>query len=351
MGYFKLIFLFLLFPGIVHASFDGGGDLVFAEFGNLSITDSVSLGDISQTTIFYISPYGKLKLKNYTIYGSLIISENGISFIDRLYGAVDLPNVEITLGKQYFNTGYGRIFKINNLMWSMYSPLNIYKSGGRTGISFMYYFNTNFLNIRGGMFLNPLSSSYKSFSENTYAIEEEINIDRYGFKTGQFYNFRNGRMKYLFSFSFNADIFCGLNAEFQTFSNVLEKDSFSYRGSISADYTIPLGNGFYIDAEYLYKKDRNLSVFSYIPIASFNDRETNSILAFQASYPFNLIFKSSIFGLYNTDARNYYIGGDLTVGKQIFHTDIVLGYNKYVREASLLKKADLSGGLMFRLSL
>ncbi|NIA23350.1 MAG: hypothetical protein GWP03_04230, partial [Proteobacteria bacterium] len=139
--------------------------------------------------------------------------------------------------------------------------------------------------------------------------------------------------------------------EFQTFSNVLEKDSFSYRGSISADYTIPLGNGFYIDAEYLYKKDRNLSVFSYIPIASFNDRETNSILAFQASYPFNLIFKSSIFGLYNTDARNYYIGGDLTVGKQIFHTDIVLGYNKYVREASLLKKADLSGGLMFRLSL
>ena len=350
MVYFRLMFLLLFVPGIISASFSGGGDMILAEFGNLDIKDTVSIGDISQINICYGSIYGKFNLNKYTIYGKFNITPRNNMYVERLYGAVDIDNFEITIGKQYFNTGYGRIFKINNLMGSIYSPLNIYELSGKTGISFMYYSDNNYFNMRGGMFLRQAILLLSKFSYNTYAIEEEINIDRYGFKTGQFYNFRNGEAKYLFSFSLNADLFCGFNVEFQTFSNALEIDSFDYKGSISADYTIPIGNGVYIDAEYLYKKDKYSGTFSNTAVTSFYDRG-NSILAFQASYPFNLTFKSSVFGLYNIDEGNYYIGGNLSIGKQIFYTDIILAYNKYTESMFLPYKGRLSGGLMFRLSL
>lgn len=358
--YFKILFLFLLIPVILNASFTGGGEVLFMTTGNLYINPLTSISDVIQIDLFKASFYGKYNIKNYTIFGKLYAEPDNWSthlsiHIDRLYGAVGFGNTEITFGKQYFNTGYGRIFKINNMMGNVYSPLNLTELTGKTGISFMSYTGNNLFNIRGGTFINVSTPPYfnnivvSRFSGNTYVLEEELNLDKYGIKLGQFYKFKNIDKKYLFSLSFNADLICGFNAEFQTFSNAMQIDSFSYRYSVSVDYTIPVGNGIYADLEYLYKKDSLLHVFSSDINSEFRDYG-NKIFAIQVSYPFNLLLKSSVFGMYNASLKNYYTGGVLTIGKQIFNTDFVVTYKDYSALYNF-QESYISVGFIFRLTL
>ena len=117
------------------------------------------------------------------------------------------------------------------------------------------------------------------------------------------------------------DWILGLNGEIQTYANRLDYDSLDYMCSAMVDYTMSIGNGIYTDIEFLYKSDTNYLLFHFPQIEN-----GNYMLASEISYPFNLSYTGGVFSLYNISDRSILTSVILKMGKQIFHTTLMVGY-------------------------
>ncbi len=333
------ILLTVLIPFTIYSSVEWGGGV--NDVYTLSFVNS----NWGQDNLLNGKLNIKNKISNYVMFAEAnmyITSSRSSSpefLLNRLYVSADINLLEITIGRQFFITSSGRMFRINNFMPEIYSIFYTPESMGRDGISILLYPPVNWFGFRTGIFINPRKVNVK---DNSAVFEEELNISNLNLKFIQMYNrYRidfTDSDRYVFCMSANMDWVFGLNGEIQTYANRLNYDSLNYMCSAMVDYTMPIGNGIYTDIEFLYKSDVNYLLFHFPQIEN-----GNYMLASEISYPFNLSYTGGVFSLYNISDRSILTSIILKMGKQIFHTTLMGGYYR-------LSSGDYSctGSIMFQ---